>query len=84
MPDLCAPPLTAVNDSVELVAPGAVGLCLLRCTWLLLLRCWTVLLSSTRVALKNVLLDAVIGVVGVFAICLAGGGDKFLSDPFCS
>lgn len=33
---------------------------------------------------KNALFDAVIGVVGVFASCRAGGGDKFLSDELCS
>lgn len=34
--------------------------------------------------LKKDVLDAVMGVVGVFAICLVGGGDKFLSEKPCS
>jgi hypothetical protein len=42
------------------------------------------LLSSGRVREKNVPFEAVIGVVGVLAICLAGGGERFLSERPCS
>jgi hypothetical protein len=42
------------------------------------------LLSSGRVLEKNVPFDAVMGVVGVLAVCLAGGGETFLPDKPCS
>jgi hypothetical protein len=42
------------------------------------------LLSSGRVREKKVPFDAVMGVVGVFEICLAGGGERFRSDEPCS
>ena len=40
--------------------------------------------SSCRLLEKKVLLDAVIGVVGVFGICRDGGGLKFRSTLLCS
>lgn len=74
-----------VKDSDELVASATAGLPLLvRWTELLLLRCCTSILSSPRFRPKNDPLDAVIGVVGVFAMCLVGGGERFLSDRPCS
>jgi hypothetical protein len=77
--------LTAVNESDELAGSGGGGVSLLnRCTELLLLRCWTSLRSSGRGLEKKVPFEAVMGVVGVFEICLAGGGERFLSDRPCS
>lgn len=82
--DLWSPFFTAVNDSDELTGSGTGGVSRLnRCTELLLLRCWMSLLSSGR-DLKNMPFDAVMGVVGVFGICLAGVGETFLSDEACS
>ncbi len=85
-PDLWFPFLMAVNNSsAELVGSGGGGVSRLNlCTELLLLRCWTSVLSSGLVREKKVPFDAVMGVVGVFAICLAGGGERFLSDRPCS
>jgi len=40
--------------------------------------------SSGRVLEKKEPFDAVMGVVGVFESCLAGGGERFLSDEPCS
>ncbi len=34
--------------------------------------------------MKKLPFDAVIGVVGVFAICLVGGGDRLLPEKPCS
>ena len=86
IPDLCDPFLSAVNDSAELVASTAVGLSRLpvRCTELLLRRCCTMVRSSALPVVKKLVFDAVMGVVGVFAICLVGGGDRFLSEKPCS
>jgi hypothetical protein len=73
-----------VNDSDELVASATAGLSLLvRWTELLLRRCCTSP-SSLRARPKNEPLEAVIGVVGVFAISLVGGGERFLSERPCS
>jgi hypothetical protein len=73
-----------VNESEELAGSGGGGVSRRsRYTEVLLLRCWTFVPSSGRLP-KNVPFEAVMGVVGVFAICLDGGGERFLSDRPCS
>lgn len=72
----------ASNDSDELV-PSAPDALSRRAWWtVLLLRRLKSDLSSCRFLEKKELLDAVMGVVGVFAVIRDGGGLKFLSGPF--
>lgn len=79
-PDLPSPFFTAVKESDELAGSGGGGVPRRnRWTELLLLKCWMSLRSSGRF-LKKVPFDAVMGVVGVLAICLEGGGERFLSE----
>src|SRR3569833_790637 len=67
-------------DSDELVGSAARGLSI-RVWWMdELLRRWIgSVRSSWRFLEKKELLDAVIGVVGVLAVCRVGGGLRFLS-----
>ena len=80
-------PVLPVTDSEELVVSAAKGLsCRRWCTELLLLS-WMLIgsvLSSSLLREKKELFDAVIGVEGVFAICLDRGGLECRSAEPCS
>jgi hypothetical protein len=73
-----------MSDSDELVASAACGLSNRR-GWieLLLLKDGNSAFSSTRFLEKKELFEAVIGVVGVFGICLERGGLMFRSGCGC-
>lgn len=80
-------PVLPVTDSEELVVSAAKGLSRrMWCTELLLLS-WMLIgsvLSSSLCREKKELFDAVIGVEGVFAICLDRGGLECRSAEPCS
>lgn len=72
------------KDSEELPAPPEALSTRLWCTVLLLRSGGRSVLSSCRCLEKKELFDAVMGVVGVFAMMRDGGGLRFLSECPCS